>query len=96
MRIKILCAAVEDMHAGRLFYEKQGQGLGEYFFDSLFSDIDSLALYAGIHSKVFGYHRLLSKRFPYAVYYTLDSDLVVVFRVLDLRRDPNQIRQALM
>ena len=96
MRIKILLSAVEDLHAGRLFYEKQGQGLGEYFFDSLFSDIDSLALYAGIHPKVFGYHRLLSKRFPYAVYYTLDSDLAVVFRVLDLRRDPARIRQALM
>lgn len=96
MRIKILFSAVEDLHTGRLFYEKQGPGLGEYFFDSLFSDIDSLALYAGIHPKVFGYHRLLSKRFPYAVYYTLDSDLIVVFRVLDLRRDPDRIRQALM
>jgi len=96
MRIKILFSAVEDLHTGRLFYEKQGPGLGEYFFNSLFSDIDSLALYAGIHPKVFGYHRLLSKRFPYAIYYTLDSDLVVVFRVLDLRRDPDRIRQALM
>ena len=95
MRIKILSSAVDDLHAGRLFYEKQGEGLGEYFFDSLFSDIDSLALYAGIHPKVFGYHRLLSKRFPYAVYYTLDGDLAVVWRVLDLRRNPDTIRQAL-
>ena len=68
MRIKILSSAVEDLHLGRVFYEDQGEGLGEYFFDSLFSDIDSLVLYAGIHPKVFGYHRLLSKRFPYAVY----------------------------
>ena len=34
-------AAMEDLHAGRLFYELQGEGLGEYFFDSLFSDIDA-------------------------------------------------------
>ncbi len=64
MRIKILSSIVEDLHAGRLFYEKQGEGLGEYFFDSIFSDIDSLVLYAGIHQKVFGYHRQLSRRFP--------------------------------
>ena len=95
MRIKILSSAVDDLHAGRLFYEKQGEGLGEYFFDSLFSDIDSLLLYAGIHQKVFGYHRLLSKRFPYAVYYTLEQDLIVVRRVLDLRQHPDRIRQAL-
>ena len=66
-----------------------------YFFDSLFSDIDSLVLYAGVHQKVFGYHRLLSKRFPYAVYYTFEGDLVNVWRVLDLRRNPDKNRQAL-
>ena len=95
MRIKILASAVEDLHLGRVFYEDQGEGLGEYFFDSLFSDIDSLVLYAGIHPKVFGYHRLLSKRFPYAVYYTQEEDLAVVWRVLDLRRHPGRIRRAL-
>ena len=95
MRIKILSGAVEDLHLGRVFYEDQGEGVGEYFFDSLFSDIDSLVLYAGIHPKVFGYHRLLSKRFPYAVYYTIEDDLAVVWRVLDLRRHPDRIRRAL-
>jgi len=68
VRIRLLSAAVEDLYEGRLFYEKQGEGVGEYFFDSLFSDIDSLTLYGGIHPKVFGYHRMLSKRFPYAIY----------------------------
>ena len=95
MRIKILSSAVDDLYAGRLFYQKQAEGLGEYLFDSLFSDIDSLVLYAGIHQKVFGYHRLLSKRFPYAVYYTLEEDLAVVWRVLDLRCHPDKICQAL-
>ena len=95
MRIKILSSAVDDLLGGRLFYDRQGEGLGEYFFDSLFSDIDSLALYAGIHSKVLGYHRLLSKRFPYAVYYTHDGGVAVVWRVLDLRRHPDSIRKAL-
>lgn len=95
MRIKILLSAVDDLHAGRLFYEKQGEGLGEYFCDTLVSDIDSLALYAGIHRVVFGYHRLLSRRFPYAVYYKCDGDVAVVFRVLDMRRHPIRVRQAL-
>ena len=49
MRIKILSSAVDDLRAGRLFYESQGQELGSYFLDSLFSDIDSLVLYGGIH-----------------------------------------------
>ena len=96
MKIKLLSSAMEDLYEGRLFYEKQGEGLGEYFFDSLFSDIDSLTLYAGIHPTFFGYHRLLSKRFPYAIYYRLEEEsAVVVWRVLDLRRNPRRIRQSL-
>ncbi len=42
MKIRILSAALHDLSDGRLFYEKQGEGLGDYFFDSVFSDIDSL------------------------------------------------------
>jgi hypothetical protein len=89
-------SALEDLYDGRLFYEKQGEGLGEYFYNSLFSDIDSLTLHAGIHPKFFGYYRMLSKRFPYASYYKIEEgSLVVVWRVLDLRRNPKKIRQAL-
>ena len=96
MKIKILSSAIGDLRAGRSFYERQGEGLGEYFFDSLFSDIDSLVLYAGVHLKVFGYHRMLSKRFPYAIYYKVeDTNIAVVYRVLDLRREPKKIRYAL-
>ena len=97
MKIKILPSALDDLSNGRLFYERQGKDLGEYFFDSLFSDIDSLVLYAGIHQKYFGYYRMLSKRFPYAIYYKMEQDsFVVVWRVLDLRRDPKKIRQSLI
>jgi hypothetical protein len=80
---------------GFAFYERQEEGLGTYFLESLFSDIDSLRLYAGIHRKVFGLHRLLSKRFPYAVYYARDCDTASVRAILDCRRDPHSIRARL-
>lgn len=96
MKIKILSSALEDLHAGRQFYERQVEGVGEYFFDALFADIDSLTLYAGIHPKIFGFYRLLAKRFPYAIYYKIEgSQTVVVQRVLDLRQNPVKIEDAL-
>ncbi|WKJ88920.1 hypothetical protein QZJ86_12905 [Methylomonas montana] len=49
MKIRILRTAMDDFSAGRLFYDKQQEGVGDYFFDSLFAEIDSLALYAGVH-----------------------------------------------
>ena len=47
------------------------------------------------HIQVFGFHRLLSKRFPYAVYYKVDDDVCVVFRVLDCRQQPEKTAKAL-
>lgn len=96
MRVRILGSALKDLENGRAFYERQEPGIGGYFLDNLFADIDSLAVYAGIHRKAFGHFRLLSKRFPYAIYYKMrDKKTVVVHRVLDCRRDPERIRKAL-
>ncbi len=95
MTLKILESAVEDLERGRRFYSRHGQGIGVYFLDSLFSDIDSLLLYAGTHPMSFGYHRLLSRRFPFAVYYLIEDTVIIVYRVLDLRQDPESIRDYL-
>ncbi len=96
MRIRILDSALEDLDRGRKFYDRQGEGLGGYFLDSLFAEIDSLAIYYGIHRQVFGFHRLIARRFPYAVYYRIEpEDVIVVWRILDLRQAPHRIRRAL-
>lgn len=95
MNIEILPSAREDLAEGFEFYEEQGHGLGAYFLESLFSDIDSLYLYAGVHRQEFGYHRSLSRRFPYAIYYSMDGERILVRAVLDCRRDPKWIRQHL-
>jgi plasmid stabilization system protein ParE len=96
MKIRILSSAFNDLARGRDFYEQQGEALGSYFLDSLFSDIDSLLLYAGIHRKVFGFHRLLSKRFPHAIYYRMETvNEVVIYRVLDCRQNPRKIHASL-
>lgn len=95
MKIKILPSAIDDLSDGFDFYENQLKGLGSYFLETLFSDIDSLKLYAGVHEKVYKHYRLLSKRFPYAVYYTLESNTVFINAILDCRRNPDWIKKKL-
>jgi plasmid stabilization system protein ParE len=95
MRITILDAAERDLEEGYSFYEKQSSNLGSYFLDSLYSDIDSLTFFAGIHIKKFGYYRLLSKKFPFAIYYNIIGDEVLISAVLDCRRDPIVIKNRL-
>ena len=95
MKIAILPSAIDDLADGFQFYEKQGEGLGSYFLESLYSDVDSLQLYAGIHREVLGFHRQLSKRFPFAIYYDEAEKTVRVWAVLDCRRNPSWIRRRL-
>jgi len=95
VKLRILESAKEDLIEGYYFYEEQAQRLGTYFLDSLFSDIDSLAIFAGMHSRVYGLHRALSKRFPFAIYYDIEASEVLIYAVLDCRRKPSWIRNKL-
>ena len=95
MIIQILDEAQQDLIDGFQFYEQRAIGLGSHFLDCLFTDIDSLISHAGIHQVVFGYHRCLSKRFPFAVYYDAEGELIRVYAVLDCRRNPSWTRRRL-
>ena len=52
MKIKILKSTSQELIDGFWFYEKQSKGLGTYFLDTLFSDIDLLTINAGIHQNI--------------------------------------------
>jgi plasmid stabilization system protein ParE len=94
--VRISEEALQDLNDGFLFYESQQAGLGDYFATCLRADIEGLRVHAGIHRVVHGdYHRLLSRVFPYGIFYTLEGDIVVVWAVMDLRRDPEWIRRRL-
>jgi plasmid stabilization system protein ParE len=95
MNLRILDLAEADLLRGFRFYERKSRGVGWYFLDSLYGEIESLCLYAGIHRKYLGYFRMLSRRFPYAIYYRTVGEEVQVWRVLDCRRNPRWIRRQL-
>jgi plasmid stabilization system protein ParE len=96
MRIKVLDQAAEDLIEGFHFYEDQQAVLGSYFLANLHADIESLRLYGGMHRQVFHrYHRLLSRRFPFAVFYKVHDETAFIYAVIDCRRDPAWIRRRL-
>ena len=95
MNVRIRPSAEDDLADGFAFYENQQAGLGSYFLDCLSADLDSLALYGGIHRRVFDAHRALSRTFPFAIYYDVIEDTAHVKAVLDCRRDPKWIQKKL-
>ena len=77
MRIEILESACDDLPLRCLFYERQRSRLGNHFLDTLCSDIESFLLTASAHAVYFErYHRMLSKRFPFAVYYRVEGEAI--------------------
>lgn len=91
----ILREVTDDLNDGKAFYDQREIGVGAYFWDSLFADIESLVIYAGVHERRYGLYRMLAKRFPYAVYYEIVDDIVYVIAVLPMRRSPEWLKEKL-
>ena len=86
--VVVLQEAADDLASGRIFYDQRESGVGDYFWDSLIADIESLSILAGIHARKYSLYRMLAKRFPYAVYYDIEDEVAYVIAILPLRRDP--------
>jgi plasmid stabilization system protein ParE len=96
IKITISEDAFNDLHDGFDFYEDQEVGLGDYFSSQIRADIDGLKITAGIHLQTHrDLHRLLSRRFPYAIFYRFYSDEALILAVVDCRREPGWIEQHL-
>ena len=95
-KIRVLGEAAEDIEQARDFYDGIEPGVGDYFSDSLVTDLERLTLFHGIHSRHFGLHRMLAGHFPFGIYYRDQEDVIEIFVVLDLRRDPAWLRAELL
>lgn len=78
-----------DVAAACQWYEYEEPGLGLEFLDQLRATYDRIAAgplqYQDLRS---GIRRALLRRFPYAVYFAVEGDLVIVLAVLHASRDP--------
>jgi hypothetical protein len=77
------------------YFGRENAGVGEYFWDSLIADIESLNIYAGVHKKKYGLHQMFAKRFPYTIYYEIVEDIAYIIAVLPMRREPVWIKSQI-
>lgn len=95
MRIRILPEAERDLDIGVDFYEAQSPGAGAHFIRRLLEDIDGLLKHGGVHAKYRGFYRAISHRFPFAIFYDLNGNVIDIYAVLDCRQDPATIDSRL-
>ena len=80
-----------DVEAAFEWYENERPGLGLEFLDELRASYNRIAdgplKYQELRG---GIRRALLRRFPYAVYFAIEGDIVVVVAVLHASRDPEE------
>ncbi|MGI8819568.1 MAG: type II toxin-antitoxin system RelE/ParE family toxin [Chthoniobacterales bacterium] len=93
--VVVLAKAADDLQSAREFYDAHDADLGEYWLSSVFAALDRLAVFSGIHSRRFGYHRMIAAPFPLGIYYREHRGNALIVAILDLRRDPKWIQKQL-
>ena len=96
-QIKITEYAKNDLQIAYEFYETQKENLGNYFIEIILSEIKMLEFYGCLHQKTFEYHRMLSKKFPFGIYYDCNKKdkIIYIIAILDLRKNPTSIEKYL-
>jgi plasmid stabilization system protein ParE len=91
--LRFLPEVEQDVIAGYSWYEEKARGLGEEFLHMFYASANELFRNPLIYQKVYGdFRRRLLRRFPYAIYFRIDENEIIVFGLLHCARDPRTIR----
>jgi len=96
-RLVIRAEAEADISDAALWYESQQKGLGEQFLRQVRATIDRAVANPRQYRRLRRrpeVRRVLTRRFPYRVFFILTEDAIVVFRVLHGARHDRHWKQS--
>lgn len=93
-RVSIRAAAVADLREAQAWYEGRRPGLGGEFLLSVADALTRLEQSPERFPLYYrGFRRVLTKRFPYKLFYRIEGEAVIVFRILHAaRHHPRQLQ----
>ena len=88
--------AEHDMAEAGLWYESRRIGTGLHFIRCVDAAIALVTRHPEVGLIQFAkFRRVLISRFPFGIFYTIESETVIVHGVFHSSRDPNRIRKLL-
>ena len=94
LRIVFRRAAKSEFEDAAVWYDEKRPGLGEEFIREIDDAVTKAAAAPQRYPVVFGdVRRAVARRFPFAVYFRIRSDALVVLAVFHGRRDPTVWRR---
>ena len=87
-------AAAADVEAAYRWYEQQQVGLGDEFLDAVRGTLRAIEMNPAAHAVAHrNTRRSLVRRFPYAVFYRVIGEHVVIVACMHARRNPRKWRR---
>ncbi len=91
LELRLRPEAELDLAEAALWYEEQGSGLGHQFLDEVLAVFSTIAeaplMYPIVHRST---RRALIHRFPFGVYYRVETTVIVVVAVMHGSRNPHR------
>ena len=94
--LRVRSRAEQDLSDASLWYERRVQGLGAHFIRCVDAAVSRVLRHPESGPIYFRqFRRVLVSRFPFGIFYTVETEAVVLHAVLHLSRDPDKIRKLL-
>ena len=86
----------EDTITGYRWYEEKTIGLGEEFLRIFYALTFKIQRNPLVYQSVYkDFRRCLLRRFPYAIYYMMDKDKIIVYGLFHCARSPRTLKKYL-
>jgi plasmid stabilization system protein ParE len=96
MEVVFLLSAEQDLQKAYSWVEERRQGREQIFLQDVELQLEHLKRFPLVGRIYRGrYRRLLISRYPFGIFYVAESNRIVVHAILDLRQDPEKIRERL-
>jgi len=94
--LRFLPEVEEDIIGGYVWYEAKSPGLGEDFLRMFYAGASEIQWNPFLYPKVYNeFRRRLLRRFPYAIYFMIEDEYIIVFGLFHCARNPSTIKMKL-
>jgi plasmid stabilization system protein ParE len=95
-RLELTPQALDDAREAYAWYEQRSDGLGDEFLAEIERCFDVIRERPEMFERANKeYRRAIVRRFPYAIYYAVSDDLVVVHSIFHSAQNPRKWRRRL-
>jgi len=89
LKIRYTEKSAIDLETAFDWYQRQLSGLGHDFLDEVENSLQLILKYPEsfplVHKE---FRRSVVKRFPFSIYYTIESRIIIIHSIFDSRQDP--------